>query len=134
MASLSVFARRIKKLAERIEVNVSRTVIKTAIAINQAVVISTPVDTGHARVNWQLGISTPVRSINPATDPSGAATIALNNAKAMTRKDGQDIYISNNIDYIGFLNEGSSAQAPAGFVEIAVLAGEAAVKRAKVVK
>ncbi len=33
---------------------------------------------------------------------------------------GKEIFISNNVPYIGRLNNGHSAQAPSGFVEMAV--------------
>ncbi len=134
MASLQAFATRIRNLSERVEENIDETVIKTAIAIDQVVVTETPVITGRARGGWQVGIDKPILEDNERLDPSGADTISANEAKIRTRQPGQDIYISNNVVYIGKLNEGSSSQAPAGYIEAAVLTGVAAIKGAKVVK
>lgn len=43
-----------------------------------------------------------------------------------------EIHITNNLPYIGALNDGHSKQAPADFVRIAVMDGLATVRGAKV--
>lgn len=134
MASLAVFARRIRALARRMPDNVDKIVKQAAIAVDQAVVLATPVDTGRARGGWQVGLGGPSTEDLGLLDQSGAAAIARNNGAILTRRLGQDIFISNNVEYIGFLNEGSSSQAPAGFVELAVQAGVAAVKSGRALK
>ncbi len=134
MASLASFARRIRKLAGRIEENVENVVSETAIAVSQTVILATPVDTGRARANWQLEIGAPARTQLDRVDPSGQQTMAENNTRARTRKLGQDIFISNNLDYITPLNEGTSSQAPAGFVEMAVEKASTVVAKARVTK
>lgn len=120
MASLSEFARRIRVLAMRVETGTNALVIKTAGAVDQTVVLATPVDTGRARANWQVGIGSPVKQATDETDPNGQPTISRNGSRISSRKAGDTIYLSNNVAYIGYLNQGSSAQAPAGFVEQAV--------------
>lgn len=134
MADLRIFTKRIKALAGRIGVNVNKTVIQTAVAVQQTVVLATPVDTGRARGNWQLNVGSRITDEIERLDQGGSATIAENATKAVTRREGQNIFISNNVNYIGFLNEGSSAQAPAGFVEMAVQAAVGVIRNAKVVK
>lgn len=143
MASLGTFSIRIRVRADRVSDNVGRTVRKTALAVDQAVVLSTPVDTGRARSNWRVSLgSRPRGVINPYSPGSGLGRGEQQNAQAAMaqaaaavaqRRDGQDIYISNNVPYIGKLNDGSSRQAPAGFVQQAVMAGVAAVKGARIV-
>jgi hypothetical protein len=44
------------------------------------------------------------------------------------KKPGMPIYITNNAPYIRALNDGSSMQEPAGFVERAVLIGRRVVE------
>ena len=132
MASLRVFARRIRALGGRVEKNAGRKVVRAAVAINQAVVLSTPVDTGRARANWRVGLGDPVRLVREETDQGGLGTIGENNARIRQRRPGQDVYISNNVEYIQFLNEGSSAQAPAGFVERAVAVGRSAARLTRI--
>ncbi len=134
MASLRIFAQRIRRLAGRVEKNANLVVINTAIAIDQVVVLATPVDTGRARGNWQVGVGVAMRGELDRLDTSGNATIAENTVRAKTRKLGQDIFISNNLPYIVSLNEGSSSQAPAGFVEEAVQVASVAVTQAKLLR
>lgn len=131
MASPSEFARRIDRLALRIEGNVDQTVRRVAIAVDQAVVLATPVDTGRARSNWIAQVGSPARRTVEPT--SAQATISQAQAEIGRREIGQDVYISNNLPYIERLNEGSSAQAPAGFVEEAARVGVREAQRARVV-
>lgn len=50
-----------------------------------------------------------------------AAAQALGVAQVATYRLGQgSVFISNNVPYIVYLNQGSSSQAPPGFVETAV--------------
>ncbi len=133
MADLGTFARRIRARGKRIEQNADALVVKTAILINQAVVLATPVDTGRARANWQASIGTPITEPTDDEDISGNSTISGNNGVISRRASGQTVFISNNVDYIGDLNDGSSSQAPANFVELAVQEAIKFVRGAKVV-
>jgi hypothetical protein len=135
MASPHKFAKRMSALGQRIEDNSERLVRKVALAVDSTVVLSTPVDTGRARANWQVEISRPAQGTREAFDRSGQATIDEGRAKISGYKGGTRdaaIHITNNLPYIGKLNEGHSAQAPAGFVEKAVMIGVSAVRGAKV--
>lgn len=134
MATLKQFARRIRQRGRDVETGADAVVRATAIAINQAVVSATPVDTGRARANWIVGLGAPVRQDTEATDPGGGDTISSNNNKIGQRRGDSDVYLSNNLDYINDLNQGTSAQAPAGFVEQAVMAGVRAVERIKLLR
>ncbi len=82
----------------------------------------TPVDTGWARANWIPQIGSPRQSAEGSREAvsSGAqdAGVALV-ATAYKREQGP-VFISNNVPYIVLLNEGSSKQAPRGFVQNAI--------------
>lgn len=134
MPSLAEFARRIRARGRQVEEGASRVVRQTAVAVSQAVISSTPVDTGRARANWVASLGAPFATPTEDTDPSGAGRISVNNTTISARRPGQDVYISNNLPYIGRLNEGHSAQAPAGFVEKAVQTGVNAVRAARVLR
>lgn len=123
MPDLTAFARRIRRRGRMVEKGANKAVIETAIVIDQAVVIATPVDTGRARANWQVGLGVPVTEATEDTDQGGQGTITKNGATIRARQPKQNIYISNNVNYIEALNDGSSSQAPANFVGIAVRAG-----------
>ena len=139
------FVSRINRVASRIEKNTDKVVKQAALAIDQVLVLGTPVDTGRARSNWNvtLGRGTsrirqPLAPLQKGFDPSKFgetmnAAAALAEAKGVieSRKEGQDIYISNNLDYIGELNRGSSPQAPADFIGDGVRAAVDAVSGAR---
>lgn len=144
MASLDQFAKRIKRKAKKIEVNTDKLVKQVATIADQVVVFSTPVDKGRARSNWIVSLGFPNTSTIEPYAPgeklgigeNANASAAISQATGIinTRKSGQDIFISNNLPYIGKLNDGYSAQAPSNFVEKAVDAAVNAVNRAKVLK
>jgi hypothetical protein len=93
---------------------------KVALAILQYVVLATPVDTGRARANWLVGINGPIRSANENSfDKSGGSTITQGINKVNSVKE-ETIYISNNLPYIGRLNDGHSKQAPIAYVQNSV--------------
>jgi hypothetical protein len=100
------------------EVNtVKREIAKKVIAV---VVLSTPVGMpgtwqspppkgytpGHARFSWQTSLDRPITFV-----------------KIKTSRLFQNIWFSNNAPYIGRLDQGWSRQAPANFVEKAILTG-----------
>jgi hypothetical protein len=88
----------------------------------------TPVDTGWARANWVPNIGSPqtttegtreaaeAGSVSTAGQQAGVAKVAT----SYKRSQGP-IFISNNVPYIVHLNEGSSKQAPKGFVQNAIV-------------
>ncbi len=134
MAQMRDVKGRFVKLGERIEKNARANAIRMASAILQAVVVGTPVDTGHARANWQVGINEEPTDELAETDVSGQATISKGNATLAGQKPGQTIHIANNVPYIKRLNEGWSAQAPSGYIEKAINTALQAFRGWKIVK
>lgn len=138
--TLRGLAERLENRAAKLDEQVSRLAVETADAIVSDLVNVTPVDTSQALSNWQVSVGSPVNgSIPPYVPGEGGSTqglsasAALAEARAMlkTKKPGQVIYISNVLRYIQRLNDGSSKQAPAGFVERAVLLGRRYLATAK---
>lgn len=137
------FANRIDLIAGRIEPNAHKAAKLTALAVDQTVVMATPVDEGRARANWQVqaGIA-PSNVIPPYAPGEGGSTSAQNTQAALeqgkiaisTAAPGQEIHITNNLPYIGALNDGHSAQAPANFVEQAVNVGIETVRRSRLIE
>lgn len=117
------------------------------IAVLSAVVTTTPVGDpklwqyppkpgsgyvgGHARRNWIVTLGQPLAGTQ--AQGSGGRGKAEATAKAMKQgksrinqyRSGKDsrIIIQNNVPYITRLNAGHSTQAPANFVETAVMVG-----------
>lgn len=143
MANAKVFNNNLKKLGKRVENNANHTKRKVALFILQDLTLLTPVDTGVARSNWLVAVQSFDRSIIEAHFPgkdgsTGAANareaLAQGTAKVQDTTSEQFIAISNNLPYIGSLNEGSSVQAPAGFVNSAVLRAESEIKGVRLLK
>ena len=85
----------------------------TTIALFNAVIMDTPVDTGRARGNWQTTVG------QPATDQieREGASASMAEAEAKIPKGaGQETMLANNLPYIEELENGSSKQASAGMV------------------
>ncbi len=82
----------------------------------------TPVDTGWARANWIPSIGGPRSSPDGSREAVTTAGQEQGIAKVATSyKQAQGpVFISNNVPYIVLLNEGSSQQAPKGFVQNAI--------------
>mgnify|MGYP003629484545 CR=1 FL=1 len=83
----------------------------------------TPVDTGWARANWIANVATPVtEAVGSAEAPTlaeAAQQASLGSVLGYKLRSGP-VFISNNVPYILRLNDGSSKQAPAGFVQRAI--------------
>lgn len=143
--SLDTFAKRMDRIAMQVEGNVERAVRDCAGAVARSVISNTPVDTGRARSNWTAQMDAAFAGLFPARVPGEkgstgeANTVAAVEAAVQVietfdiEKNGS-IHITNNLPYIGSLNDGHSTQAPADFVRLAVLDGLATVRGAKILK
>lgn len=89
----------------------------------------TPVDTGFARANWLPRIGQPAEKAvgtrpakkgDPGVDESGVEA-GIAEIATLFRIGIGNIYITNHVPYVAALNAGSSRQAPAGFIERAIL-------------
>lgn len=113
-----------------------KTVRAVAIVVDAALVDTTPVKTGRARANWLPSLNTPDKTVIPPVQEGQR----INRGKDVQSllgnfKLSDTILITNNLPYIRRLNEGSSVQAPAGFVDAALAKGKRAIKKAdRVVK
>lgn len=93
---------------------------KVAIEIGTRLVYKTPVDTGRARGGWLPSIDSPAGGEGGA-DPTGQQAVVKIMGKFSRNAPAYRVYyITNNVPYIGDLNNGHSQQAPAHFVEMAV--------------
>lgn len=145
MAGLDDFAKRLDRIAVLVEGNVERAVKDCAGAVARSVISNTPVDTGRARSNWTAQMDEVFAGLFPARAPGIAGSTAEANAVAAIEAAEQvietfdiekngSIHVTNNLPYIGALNDGHSKQAPPDFVRLAVLDGLATVRGAKIVE
>lgn len=132
MKSLLDLSNYFKELPHKLEESASELAIETARKVHADLLTVTPVDTSQALSNWVLTVGEPWAVALPAhfegahgstqSDSINAALQAGEQQLAL-KQPGEPIFISNNAPYIRNLNDGSSKQAPAGFVERAVLFG-----------
>ena len=108
--SVASFNVDLNKFAKSMDIELETVVRKLAFEIYKGVTQKTPVDTGRAKANWNIGLgaidsritkNTTFQAIEP---PKGAGK--------------RPIYITNNLPYINKLENGSSKQAPTGMVAL----------------
>lgn len=131
MSTLSQFAQWITGVGNNVDPTTTAIVKDMVKTMAPVLIKATPVDTGRARSNWQGSVNSIPTGIlyypaplapSSASDGTAEGIQSIENAAAAYTGRGY-IAIANNVPYIGMLNDGSSSQAPAGFVEQAVLAG-----------
>jgi hypothetical protein len=108
---------------------------RLVIDMHSRLVKSTPVDTGWAANNWIPSVRVPVvktdgtpENVSSAASDEGAASVLL------WKFFQGPAYITNNVPYINRLNQGSSKQAPAGFIERDILAAVDKANKEKTLK
>jgi len=131
MATLADLAKRTRKIDKELPDRVSAlTVAVTLELVEDLAAIETPVDTSHALSNWQASFGFRPDSFLPpyvegeggsSRTQSAEATLNIAEYSLEGRKLGQVIYLSNNAPYIVDLNNGSSKQAPSGWVQTSII-------------
>lgn len=120
------FADKIEKRADKLAEQAS--LIKQAVAreLVEALIYATPVDTSQAVSNWTANVGTPPNAFIEAHSPgfngstftaSARESISLAAAIILAGGPGKSLWLANNAPYIIDLNNGTSKQAPAMFVE-----------------
>lgn len=140
MKTLYDLALDMEKLAERIPQAANQIKIATTATIHGYLLDDTPVDTSKALSNWVVTADEPWRlEIEAHHEGDLGSTQSQSIAEAKTAakqqysrvKPGESLFISNNASYIGDLNNGSSKQAPAGFIEASILKARKLASRFK---
>ncbi len=95
---------------------------KLAFQLLTGVVNKTPVDTGRARGNWQVGIDEIPSGELDKVDKGGGASISAGGEALASLQPGlfQIVYIANNLPYIVPLEDGHSGQAPQGMLALTI--------------
>lgn len=96
--------------------------VDVTLEVHAALVENTPVDTGNARANWICGIGdVPTAEVSDGAAQAAGIAAVLGYQVA----DGSTM-IANNVEYLEYLINGSSTQAPAGWDLVAIESGVAA--------
>lgn len=120
-----------RRLLNRIDRTVTRVIVTLATEATANLIEATPVDTGWARANWIPSIGTPpsessdmptTEDARRASTPGRQGQQQSGTASLLGYRIGLgDLFIVNQVPYIGRLNDGHSRQAPAGFVQTAIM-------------
>lgn len=129
--SLKQFAVKMRKTGAKIPDRADQITRQVALAADRQVVLSTPVDTGRARGNWQPSLGSPAEGTLEVGQARDEATAVV--AGYVGGRPDSVIFITNNLPYIVPLNNGSSQQAPPEFVAIAIDSALRAAKRARLI-
>lgn len=133
-------AERLEKKSKSLSKAASNLAAFVALSLTEELADVTPVDTSKAISNWQIGLGSPVVAEREPHYPgikgstelmSEDATVIAARIALKGKKVGQKIYLSNTAKYIKDLDQGSSLQAPAGFVKRACDNARALAKRTK---
>lgn len=126
--NLKQFARRMEGRASQLEDNANGLKKDVAILLMSELSNTTPVDTGNAVSNWQVGLGAAVGTERGPHAPGYKGSTQQANVRATiaeaamvidTALPGESIHVSNNADYIGDLDRGTSGQAPTGMTKAA---------------
>lgn len=109
---------KMKKRMRKMITNRSRRLVLLA---QDNLIQDTPKDTTWAASNWVIATGSPHTHVSGSKqNPSfGEAMASRSNIRGWDPFKG-NAYLSNNVPYINKLDEGSSNQAQAGFVQLAI--------------
>lgn len=130
MARQSSFALDVNAFVARAQAAQDRVFREIVMEIARAVIMSSPVDTGRFRGNWQLGVDRVPAGTIDFTDPTGAMTTAVIAEGTIALRAGDVAYIVNNLPYAIELEYGHSQQAPQGMVRITLERFQSIVRQA----
>jgi hypothetical protein len=152
-------SKQFRELAATLPIRANQAKQVLASTVDADLLRVTPVDTGQAVSNWQVTLDTPATEPIPAYAPAHEGYMKqTKGVKAWTHKappevtrqanaapaseaarttiqaaqPGQPIYITNPLDYIELLDQGHSSQAPALFVDRAIILGRDVLSRVRI--
>lgn len=98
------------------------TVKFAVLGLFRAIVLKTPVDTGHLAYNWQASVDSPETNEKVGVDPTKQTTLSEGQANIgkWTLRNRQ-LWIANNVQYVEDIEYGKSkVKAPQGMVRVSL--------------
>jgi hypothetical protein len=117
------FSRQLSQLSHYVDGNIERVIRKACIDLYRRIVERTPIYTGLAKISW--GLSTTGYAPEYGEDFEPTYNEILNIVERNVRDfrftvNDNMVTIVNNLEYIEYLESGSSRQAPTGMVAISL--------------
>lgn len=94
---------------------------KIVLDIAVGAILLTPVDKGRARGGWQTTVGTITDADNGRVDKTGNASIQEAQRAVADLKPFQVVFLQNNVEYVGFLEDGTDRMAPVGMLRRTIL-------------
>ena len=107
--NISAFVKKVGILPEKL-------VKSVAFDLFARVVKKTPVDTGRARSSWNIAVNKQDLSMKP----EGLSSYPPARAGLLSVGPGDIVWTTNNLPYVGELENGHSWQAPLGMVAVSM--------------
>lgn len=133
MSDLKSLARRMQKLEITIAKEANRIAQVVATEMLKELVLGTPVDTSQALSNWQVGLGAGNYTTRlpfylgfrgSTQGQSASQAISVGISQIAKKKPGQPLHLTNALDYIEGLEDGSISRQPGGFVARAMAVGK----------
>ena len=122
------FSRSLMGLMDYVDGSVGKVIRKASIDLYRDIVEQTPVDTGRAKANWALSTVEANPDIRDKDGYSANELAVIISGEISDFKfditDGV-VWITNNLEYIEQLEDGTSEQAPYGMVSVSLARFEA---------
>lgn len=140
MSDLRTLARRMAKLEKTLALEANRIAKTVATEMLKELVLGTPVDTSQALSNWQVGLGAGnyttrlpfyFGSRGSTYGQSSAQAISVGMAQIKKKAPGQPLHLTNALDYIEALDDGTISRQPGGFVAKAMVAGKYTILNAR---
>src|SRR5574343_532584 len=104
------------KLLDGFKGDARAVLVKTFFDLGAVIIESTPVDTGRARKGWIPSNEAPSNDVPPPGDYEEMKGSSPDMPQDVFKPEASSWWWSNHVEYIEDLENGSSRQAPTGFV------------------
>ncbi len=111
--NLQAFNFDISKFAKKLDIAPEVVTVRIVLDLFVRLTKRTPVDTGRARASWDIKVGASSDYLPEVGTYAGAKDVT----GEISSIDGKQIvFVTTSLDYMKYLEEGSSSQAPAGMV------------------
>lgn len=117
MTTARNFARELDRWIPTVEARLGRGMIRFAEIAREMIASRTPIDTGRASASWNASLNGANLRVQPPEYFNPGAPWQDGEVNVGQFLLGDSIHISNSLDYVKFLNAGTSRKAPRMFVE-----------------
>lgn len=123
-SNAAAFSQSLMRLMDRVDGSIDAVIRKSCIDLYRRIALKTPVDTGRAKLNWQIStVDSGAVKGEEGRRYSDSEIQAFIDAEVgefdLTIRDDQ-VWIYNNVEYIPDLEGGYSNQAPEGMVAVSL--------------